>query len=222
MPAPTRRRVFVVDDHAIVRQGISMLMENETNDLGVCGESDGSGAILEEIAAAKPDLVLLDLSLDGPSGLDWLPRIRSRFPDVRVLVLSMHRDFTYADRALKAGAHGYLVKSEAIDLVLTAAREVLNGRRFLSPELQDRFLSNYIDESQEPPGVQRLSAREFEVFQMIAEGKNTREIAEALHLSVRTVESYQQSIKQRLDLKRARDVYLYAVRWKEREMGEAL
>ena len=208
-----KTRIFIVDDHPILREDLSLMM-NRQPDLMVCGEAQGASAALHGIAATDPDFLIADISLNGPDGLDLLRRIRLRFPNLAVLILSMHDESIYAERALRAGANGYIMKQETAEKVLTAVREVLTEKVYVSERVADRMLQRYISGSTDKPSpIAGLSDRELEVFRLIGEGRSTRKIAEELHLSVKTVESYQAHIKSKLSLKNGRELVQRAIQW---------
>ncbi len=212
---PSKYRVLVVDDHPIVRQGLALLIDQEP-DLMVSGEAEEAQSALAAIAVSRPDVLLLDISLPGPDGIDLLKTIRSTDPDLPVLMLSMHDEATYAERALRAGANGYIMKQEATENVLVALRRILRGELYVSERMASTMLRQ-IATGDGKPGrapMTRLSDRELEVFRLIGEGHGTRQIAEELHLSVKTVESYQAHIKEKLGLQSARDLVQRAIEWK--------
>jgi len=216
MSAADRARVFVVDDHPIVRQGLALLI-NSQPDLEVCGEAEETQAALAALEAARPDVLVVDISLSGPDGLDLVKAVRARTETLRVLVLSMHDESIYAERALRAGANGYIMKQEATDRVLTAIRCVLNGEVYLSNRAASRMVQQYVrgpgGARVRRPALAALSDRELEVFRLIGEGHSTRHIANALHLSVKTVETHQAHIKEKLSLRSARELMQYAIEW---------
>jgi DNA-binding NarL/FixJ family response regulator len=209
-----KSKVFVVDDHPIVRQGLALLI-NQQPDLAVCGEAEEAHSALERIAACKPDILIVDISLNGPDGLELLKAIRVRDLSLPVLILSMHDESIYAERALRAGANGYIMKQEATEIVLVALRRILNREIYVSERVADKMLRRYISGS-EPASrspVAELTDRELEVFRLIGEGHGTRRIAEELHLSIKTVESYQAHIKDKLSLRNARELVQHAIQW---------
>jgi DNA-binding NarL/FixJ family response regulator len=209
-----KSRVFVVDDHPIVRQGLAMLVNRES-DLVVCGEAEDAQAAMQSVIACKPDILVLDISLNGPDGLDLLKSVRNRYPDLPVLVLSMHDESIYAERALRAGAQGYIMKQEATEKVLVALRRILSREIYVSDRIANRMLQHYIGNSDagKPSSIADLSDRELEVFRLIGEGHSTRQIAEELHISVKTVESYQAHIKEKLSLRSGRELVQHAIQW---------
>lgn len=212
--AAKKSRVFVVDDHPIVRQGLAMLV-NQEPDLTVCGEAEDAQTAMQAVMATKPDILVLDISLNGPDGLDLLKNVRMRLPNLPVLVLSMHDESIYAERALRAGAQGYIMKQEATDKVLVALRRILGREIYVSERIANRMLQHYIGNSAagKPSSIADLSDRELEVFRLIGEGHSTRRIAEELHISIKTVESYQAHIKDKLSLHSARELVQHAIQW---------
>ncbi len=213
-----KKRVFVVDDHPIVRQGLSLLINQEA-DLFVCGEAEEMHSALQAIASSNPDILIVDISLNGPDGLELLKNARITSPRLPVLILSMHDESIYAERALRAGANGYIMKQEATDKVLVAVRRILSGEIYVSDRIANHMLRHYVRGSHpaERSSVSELTDRELEVFRLIGEGHGTRQIAETLHLSVKTVESYQAHIKEKLSLRSARELVQHAVQWTVRE-----
>jgi DNA-binding NarL/FixJ family response regulator len=209
-----KKRVLVVDDHPIVRQGLALLINREP-DLLVCGEAEEAMGAMHVLASAKPDVVIVDISLNGPDGIDLLKNIRSTHPALPVLILSMHDESIYAERALRAGANGYIMKQEATEKVLVAVRRILNGEIYVSERISNQILKQYITGSRtvRNSSIGDLSDRELEVFRLIGEGHGTRQIAEELHVSVKTVESYQAHIKEKLSLRNARELMQRAFQW---------
>ena len=204
----------MVDDHPIVRQGLSQLIDQE-EDLMVCGTAKDAGSALESITKSRPDLMIVDISLDGPDGLDLLKSVRLRDASLPVLILSMHDESLYAERALRAGARGYIMKQAATEGLLVAIRRILGGHIYLSDRIASRMLGQFTGRGTptERSPVEDLSDRELEVFRMIGRGYGTREIADLLHLSVKTVESYQAHIKEKLSLKNSREMVQRAMQW---------
>ena len=218
-PSVPKCKVFLVDDHPIVRQGLALLIDREP-DLMVCGEADGATSALQAIREAAPDFVVLDISLDGPDGLELLKTLRVRYPTLPVLVLSMHDEAVYAERALRAGANGYIMKQEATDRVLTAIRHILGGDVYLSDRLTKRMLQQFVNGSVSPRNpLAKLSDRELEVYRLIGAGHSTRQIADELHVSTKTIESYQAHIKEKLALRNARELVQHAVEWSVNAKG---
>jgi DNA-binding NarL/FixJ family response regulator len=209
-----KKTVFVVDDHPIVRQGLTLLINQET-DLAVCGEAEEMHSALRAILAVRPDILIVDISLNGPDGLELLKHIRINSPRLPVLILSMHDESIYAERALRAGANGYIMKQEATEKVLVALRRILSGEIYVSDRIANSMLQHYVRGANlsEHSSVSELTDRELEVFRLIGEGHGTRQIAEELHLSVKTVESYQAHIKEKLSLRNSRELVQHAVQW---------
>jgi DNA-binding NarL/FixJ family response regulator len=214
-PAAARKnRVLVVDDHPIVRQGLALLI-NQEPDLLVCGEAEEAVGAMKVLASSRPDILIVDVSLNGPDGLDLLKNIRNGHPTLPVLILSMHDELIYAERALRAGANGYIMKQEATEKVLVALRRILAGEIYVSDRIANQMVKHYITGSGtvRHSSIADLSDRELEVFRLIGEGHGTRQIAEELHLSVKTVESYQAHIKEKLSLRSARQLMQHAIQW---------
>ncbi len=214
MKKTPKRSVFIVDDHSIVRRGLKQLIDQEA-DLAVCGEAENGQAALEAIKKLAPDVALVDLSLDGESGLELIKDIKARYPKVLGLVLSMHDEAFYAERVLRAGAKGYIMKLQAPDLILKAIRRVLSGEIYLSDPMASKMLRKVAGGEDPIVGspIERLSDRELEVFQLIGIGLGTRHIAERLSRSVKTVETYREHIKLKLDLKDATELTQAAIQW---------
>lgn len=220
-PPRKKHRVFVVDDHPIVRQGLALMIDQEP-DLVVCGAAEEAESALAAIAASRPDVLVLDISLPGPDGIDLLKTIRSLDPSLPVLVLSMHDETMYAERALRAGANGYIMKQEATENVLVALRRILRHELYLSERIASRMLRQIVSggrEAEQAP-IARLSDRELEVFRLIGAGLGTRQIAEDLRISIKTVESYQAHIKEKLELQSSRDLVQRAIEWRMNELNE--
>ncbi len=209
--------LFLVDDHPIVREGLVRLLEKEP-DLRVCGEADTPQTALEGIAETHPDLVILDLNLNGQSGLDLIQQILTNCPGTRILVMSVYVEQFYAERALRAGARGYVMKHQPPQLVLEAIRRILSGHVFLSQEMATRMLSNMVGPGKGSP-LAHLSDRELEIFQMIGEGLTHQEIAMRLSLSVKTVESHVARIKEKINAPNGRVLLQRAIEWVLRAQG---
>jgi DNA-binding NarL/FixJ family response regulator len=212
--ATIKSRVLVVDDHPIVRQGLTLLINRES-DLTVCGEAEDAHTAMQSLTSTRPDILVVDISLNGPDGLDLLKNVRSRHPELPVLILSMHDESIYAERALRAGAQGYIMKQEATEKVLVALRRILSREIYVSERIANRMLHRYIGNpsASKPSSIADLTDRELEVFRLIGEGHTTRQIAEELHISVKTVESYQSHIKEKLSLRSARELVQHAIQW---------
>jgi DNA-binding NarL/FixJ family response regulator len=210
-----RHRVFLVDDHPIVRQGLTLLI-NQEPDLIVCGEAEAAWSVPAALATLNPDILIVDLSLNGPDGLDLLKSIRQTDVELPILVLSMHDESVYAERALRAGANGYIMKQEATERVLVAIRRILHHEYYVSDRIANTMLQQLVSKPVHAREslIAALSDRELEVFRLIGDGHGTREIAEQLHLSVKTVESYQAHIKDKLSLPSARALMQRAIEWR--------
>lgn len=218
-PHAGKFKVFLVDDHPILRQGLALLIDREP-DLMVCGEADGASSALSAMPNAGADVLVLDISLEGPDGLELLKTIRMKNPSLPVLILSMHDESSYAERALRAGANGYIMKQEATEKVLVAIRRLLRGEVYLSEQLTNRMLHQFVRGSTAPTDpLAALSDRELEVYRLIGAGHGTRQIADELHVSVKTVESYQAHIKEKLSLRNARELVQHAIEWSMSEKG---
>jgi DNA-binding NarL/FixJ family response regulator len=213
---PPGKRIFIVDDHPIMRQGLAQLINHEP-DMTVCGEAENAAKALDGIAAAKPDLALVDITLPGKNGLELIKDLLALQPDLAVFVISMHDESLYAERVLRAGARGYIMKQEGGQKLIQAIRQVIGGQMFVSENMSAKILESFSGRRHESSnsGVQRLTDREFEVFQLIGLGKGSRQIAEQLHLSVKTIEVYRANIKEKLKLKTAGELIRHAVRWSE-------
>ena len=208
------KRILIVDDHPMMRTGLGQLIDNEP-DLKVCAEADTAGQAIDLVAKQKFDLALLDISLPDKNGLELIKDIRALCPELPMLVVSMHDEMIYAERVLRAGGRGYIMKQEGGEKFLAAIRQVLAGKVYVSQNMSARILEVFSgrqpDNFSSP--VRKLSDREFEVFQLIGQGVGTREIADKLHLSIKTVEVHRANIKEKLALKTATELVRYAVRW---------
>jgi DNA-binding NarL/FixJ family response regulator len=215
-PKKIKDRLLLVDDHPIVRQGLAEMI-NQEHDLMVCGTAEDVHKALEAIDRIKPDLVIADISLKGSNGIELLKNIKIRHPRMLVLVLSMHDESLYAVRALRAGAAGYIMKQEATEKVLTAIRHVLTGEIYLSEKMEKKMMHQLVGGRTARTGspIEDLSDRELEVFGLIGQGHGTRQIAEELHLSIKTIESHRAHIKEKLNLKNATELVQHAIQWRE-------
>jgi DNA-binding NarL/FixJ family response regulator len=215
-PASAPARVLIVDDHPIVRLGIRQMIEAEPG-LAVCGEAESAREALDLVKSATPDLALVDLSLGDGSGLDLIRSLREVAPNVRVLVLSMHDEALFAERALRAGARGYIMKREAIAGLVHAIQEILAGRLFVSERMSQHLLERLgRDAAVIGDRLGRLTDRELEVLELIGRGLSTAAIADRLEVSVKTIETYRANLKTKLDLKDATDLIRFAATWTER------
>ena len=211
-------RIVVVDDHPLMRKGLVLSLEAES-DITVCGQASNAEDALGLVETQNPDLVIVDISLPGMSGLELIKQVHAIRPGMKTLVVSRHDESLYAERAIRAGAKGYVMKLEAPDVMVKAVRRVMNGGIYVSDEINERLLlgmaSGHEMLAQSPLEV--LSDRELEVFELTGRGCGTRDISERLHLSVKTVESYRARIKTKLNLNSAAELMQHAVQWVEGE-----
>jgi DNA-binding NarL/FixJ family response regulator len=211
-----KKTILIVDDHPVLRRGLATLIESEP-DLAVCGEAATYQAALEAIREHRPDLVVVDLAIEGRDGLDLVKELKVLHPEVPALVLSMYDESVYAERCLKAGAHGYVTKQELDTTVLVAIHRVLDGERYMSNKVESllaaKFISGQALDTDSP--LDALSDRELQVFRLIGQGRTTRQIAETLTLSVKTIESHIEHIKQKLALESAAELAQRATQWVE-------
>jgi DNA-binding NarL/FixJ family response regulator len=218
VPRYGKRSVFIVDDHPLLRQGLSLLI-NQQQDLEVCGWAEDAETALRAIANNRPGVMIVDISLNGTDGLDLLKTVRSFDGALPVLILSMHDESVYAERALRAGANGYIMKQQATEEVLAAVRRILSGGVYLSDGMSNRMLQQYVGGAPATASsrISNLSDRELEVFCLVGEGRATREIADQLHLSIKTIETYQAHIKEKLVLRSGRELIQQAIQWRSGE-----
>jgi len=207
-------KIVIVDDHPIVRQGLANLI-NQEKDLEVCAQAEDAHQAMESIKSLKPDMAIVDISLKETGGIELVKDIKNHFPNLFVLVLSMHDEFLYAERALRAGAKGYIMKKEATENVIMAIRKILDDQIYLSDAMTAQFLCRLAngESLMESSSMERLSDRELEVFHLIGRGRGTRQIAEELHLSIKTIETYREHIKKKLNLADATELLHYAFQW---------
>lgn len=209
-----KTKILIVDDHAVLRRGMRRLIAEEP-DLAVCGEASDGPEALKLLSSEEPDAAIVDLGLEGMGGLDLIKNMKYRRPGLLVLVVSMFEESAYAERALRAGARGYVMKKESAEKIVTALRRVLSGKVYLSERMSDRMLGRLAEGKPLEPGspVDKLSDRELEIFRRIGQGHKTSEIADELSLSVKTVETYREQIKQKLLLENASELIRYAIEW---------
>ncbi len=207
-----RKRIVIVDDHPVLRNGLARLIDAKDG-FEVCGEAGEAVEAMEMIKKLKPDLAIIDLVLPGESGIALTKRIRTEFPKLPVVVLSMHEEPAYASRALRAGAMGYIVKQDAVDNIVSALEGVLSGNRYLSPAIATGALASIGPHDSESDPTSVLSDRELEILVLIGKGHEVKEIADRLQLSPKTVETHRTHIKEKLKLKNARQVARFAVQW---------
>jgi DNA-binding NarL/FixJ family response regulator len=196
-----KSKVFIVDDHAVFRDGLQRLINLEP-DLSVCGQAGDADEAMEQAPLLKPDLTIIDVSLEGTNGIDLTKLMRARFQKMRILVLSMHKEMLYAERALRAGANGYIMKRESGEVLLAAIRQVLSGQTYVSPDFNAYLLENLSNRKTEPQGsaIENLTDRELEIFRLMGQGYGTKQIADKLHLSMKTVIFHRTNIKTKLNL----------------------
>jgi DNA-binding NarL/FixJ family response regulator len=212
----SKKGVFLVDDHPLVREWLTNLI-NQQSDLAVVGEAETGPQAIEAMLKLKPDVAIIDISLKDSSGIELIKNIKQTLPSIAVLVLSMHEESHYAERALRAGARGYIVKRETTRKVVIAIRQILAGQPYMSDEIATALATQYVTgkgTSKESP-VEQLSDRELEVFELLGQGRGTRQIAEVLRVSVKTVQAYCARIKDKLKLSSATELLREAVRWHE-------
>ncbi|MGN6369207.1 MAG: response regulator transcription factor [Phycisphaerae bacterium] len=211
--ATNKKKIFIVDDHPIVRQGLMQLINNEP-DLTICGQGEDAYQALKLIRQLKPDVTLLDISLKDTGGIELLKEMRAQDPELKVLILSMHDESLYAERALRAGARGYVMKQEAPQILLGAIRKVLKGEVYVSDKMSAVLLQRMVG-NRKPEGalpMDRLTDREMEIFRMIGAGMTVKEIAEKLFLSAKTIEAHREHIKEKLGLKTSAELLRFAIR----------
>ena len=207
-------QILIVDDHPIVRHGLGQLID-DTEGMSVCGSASNHAEALQTLKQTKTDLVIVDLSLGDESGLDLVKKLHALHPELPVLVLSMHDEAYYADRVLRAGAMGYIMKQEAAEQMISAIHQVLSGNVYLSESMAASMLTRFVGRKVVRGGtpVDHLTDRELQVLGLIGKGLGTRQIAEKLHLSVKTVENHREHIKAKLKLRTSAELVRYAVRW---------
>jgi len=215
-PGPSRQ-IFIVDDHPLVRESLAALI-NRQPDLRVCGQAGDSASAYAALDRAPADVVVVDLSLPGESGLELIKRLQALTPRPRILVVSMHDEAFYAERALRAGALGYIMKHETTDKVIDAIRHILQDQLFVSSRVAAQFTGKFVGTRKVQPGssVERLSDRELDIFRLIGHGLESKRIAQDLHLSVKTVQAHCANIKEKLGLENLNELIREAVRWVER------
>lgn len=217
---PVKTRILIVDDHPVTRDGLTMLINREA-DLVVSSQAETAAQALAAVVADPPDLVLGDIALPDKSGVELLKNIKAVTPELPVLIISMHEESLYAERSLRAGASGYIMKSEGGLKLMEAIRRVLAGEVYVSERVAARILRAMNGRAHTEPRspVEQLSDREFEVFRLIAQGLGTRAIAEQLHISSKTVEAHRANIKAKLGLNTATELIAYAAQWMSSESG---
>jgi DNA-binding NarL/FixJ family response regulator len=216
-----KHKIVIVDDHPIIRQGLAELIDQE-DDLVVCGQVEDAHQAMKAINKQKPALVVVDVSLKDSNGIELIKDIKVQHPDATVLVLSMHDESVYAERALRAGANGYIMKQEASEKIIQAIRKVLNGQVYLSDKMAANVMNKMVGAKTDAgvSAIDRLSDRELEVFTLLGQGRGTRQIAQKLHLSIKTIETYRAHIKEKLNLADAAELLQHAIQWvNDRDKG---
>lgn len=212
-------RIYIVDDHPLVRQGLSQIIASEA-DMEICGEAEDSPTAMKGVGEANPDAIIVDISLKGNNGLELIKNLKAIHESIPILVFSMHDETIYAQRALRAGAKAYVMKKEAPSKVVDAIRKIIKGEIYVSPSVADQVLHQIVN----GPGnistspVDRLTDRELEVVQLIGRGLSSREIAESLHLSVKTIESHRAHVKEKLSLRNATELVQFSVQWVDQQV----
>lgn len=215
MPRKTRKsQVLIIDDHAMVREGVAQIIEH-TDDLCICCSASTANEGLEKVRQLKPDVVLVDITLPGKNGVEFIKDARAFCPDLLILAMSMHDESLYAERVLRAGGRGYIRKQEGGDKLIDAIRRVLRGEIAVSEKVTGRLLERFSGRKTLPSSLEGLSDRELEVFQLIGQGKTMKEIGAALHLSPKTIEVHRAHIREKLGINSAAELVAYAARWSE-------
>jgi len=218
---PEKSRILIVEDHPLFSEGLRQMIDRNAG-LVVCGQMRNAAAALKAVAEMKPDLVLVDISLEGGNGIDLIKTLKAKYDELPILVISMHDESLYAERALRAGASGYVMKNEPAKTVRAAILKVLGGDIFLSERMSTSVLAKLVRGKKEAPvsPIEQLSDRELEVFQMLGEGKATRRIAEELELTIPTIHSFRLRIKEKLQLKNSTEMTLHAMQWVREQVAK--
>ena len=211
---PKKAQILIVDDHPMTRAGLTHLINHQA-DTEVCGEAEDAARALDLLATSQPDLIMIDITLPGKSGLELIKDVKAIRPDLAILVISMHDESLYADRVLRAGARGYITKHEGGDKLIGAIRHVLNGKIYVSESMSAHILEIFsgAQSGADRSSIQNLSDREFEVFQALGEGLSSQEIAKKLHLSAKTVDAHRANIKAKLKINTTAELISFAARW---------
>ncbi|MGC4075235.1 MAG: response regulator transcription factor [Nibricoccus sp.] len=212
------RRIFLVDDHPVTRSGIAALLGQQSS-FQICGETDSAPKAVELISKINPDLAIVDISLKTTSGIELIKNLSSLVPGLKLLVLSMHDESLYAERALRAGAKGYVMKDQAHEVLITAVRRIFEGELYLSDKMKERMLNRFVSHKRDELtfSIDSLSDRELEVLGHIGNGYSTRQIAAKLNLSVKTIDSYREHLKIKLHLAKGADLVRHAIQWVKSE-----
>lgn len=216
---PEKKKIYIVDDHPLMRKGMAMTLESSI-EFDVCGQCESAEEALAEIPGLKPDACVIDISLPGMNGIELVKNLLAQIPKLKILVVSRHDEELYAERAIRAGAKGYLMKLEAGEILVSAVRQILNGGVYLSDKIGSQLIMKLASgQSTGDNPLEILSDRELEVFELTGRGLSTKEIAERLHVSVKTIDTYRARIKDKMDLKSANDLMRKAVQWVEKSGG---
>ncbi len=218
VPGPPKLKVLLVDDHPITRQGMKALVNQQSN-LEVCGEADNAAYAIELVGRLQPDLAIVDIALKTTNGIELTKNIKVQAPNLPVLIVSMHDEGLYAERALRAGAMGYLMKQEASEKIIAAIQRLLQGEIYLSDKIKEKMLHRFVNKKGEGMvfSIDTLSDREMEVFQLIGNGYSTRQIAQKLNLSSKTIDSYREHLKLKLNLDSGAELVRHAIQWARSE-----
>jgi len=217
-PVSPKLKVLLVDDHPITRQGMKALVNQQPN-LEVCGEADNAAYAIELVGRLRPDLAIVDIALKTTNGIELTKNIKVHAPNLPVLIVSMHDEGLYAERALRAGAMGYLMKQEASEKIIAAIQRLLQGEIYLSDKIKEKMLHRFVNKKGEGMvfSIDTLSDREMEVFQLIGNGYSTRQIAQKLNLSSKTIDSYREHLKLKLNLESGAELVRHAIQWARSE-----
>ena len=213
-------RIYIVDDHPLVRQGLSQVINNEA-DMEICGEAEDSPQAMKGVGPANPDVIIVDISLRGNNGLELIKNLKAIHENIRILVFSMHDESIYAQRALRAGAKAFVMKKESPTKVVEAIRRIITGEIYVSPSVADQVLHQIVNgpnNATSTSPIDRLTDRELEVVQLIGRGLSSREVAESLNLSVKTIESHRAHVKEKLNLRNATELVQFSVQWVDQQV----
>ena len=213
-------RIYIVDDHPLVRQGLSQVINNEA-DMEICGEAEDAPQAMKGVGPANPDVIIVDISLRGNNGLELIKNLKAIHENIRILVFSMHDESIYAQRALRAGAKAFVMKKESPTKVVEAIRRIITGEIYVSPSVADQVLHQIVNgpnNATSTSPIDRLTDRELEVVQLIGRGLSSREVAESLNLSVKTIESHRAHVKEKLNLRNATELVQFSVQWVDQQV----
>jgi DNA-binding NarL/FixJ family response regulator len=216
-----KTQVLIVDDHPVIRDGLATIINHE-RDMNVCGQADDAHQALKAVTELKPDVVIADISLKSSDGIELTKSIKARYPRLPVIVFSVHDESIYAERALRAGAHAYMMKDVVSENIVKAIRTVLNGEIFISEKISKKFLHKIAGDKAGTTKtlIEGLSDRELEIFRLIGEGYKPSQIAKQLHLSIKTIETYRARIKEKLNLANAAELLRYSIKWAKSQNGK--